>query len=165
MLYLRMERHNERLPMIRPRSRAKNIDDRAIEQIVQILDGWSGKLTWETLIDQISIRLRTVYTRQALNNHVRIKDAFASRKKVLAGGNFKEIKAESPELQHALQRIARIEAENERLKSENNSLLEQFVRWAYNASTRALDEQFLNQPLPTVHREPSIRPYTKDSSF
>lgn len=161
---LRMEQHSERLHMIQPRSRAKNIDDRAIEQIVQILDGWSGKLTWEALIDQISIRLRTMYTRQALHNHVRIKEAFASRKKVLSGGNFKEIKAESPELQHALQHIARLEAENERLKSENNSLLEQFVRWAYNASTRALDQNFLNQPLPKVHREPSIRPHIKSSS-
>lgn len=143
--------------MIHPRSRAKNIDESAIEQIVQILDGWSDKLTWDALIDQISTRLRTRYTRQALHNHVRIKAAFSSRKKALAGGNFKNINAESPELQHALQRIARIEAENERLKFENNSLLEQFVRWAYNASTRALDQEFLNQPLPTVHREPSFK--------
>lgn len=144
--------------MKHPRSRAKNLDDHAIEQIVQALDGWSGRLTWEALIEEISLRLRTRYTRQALHNHVRIKEAFAVRKKALAQRDSEEIEAESPELQHALLRIARLEAENERINSENNKLLEQFVRWAYNASTRALDEEFLNQPLPPVYREPSIKP-------
>lgn len=143
--------------MTRPRSRAKNLDDHAIEQIVQILDGWSGKLTWEALIEKISLRLRTQYTRQALHNHVRIKEAFSGRKNALAGRNNKEIEAESSELQHALQHIARLHAEIERLKRENNNLLEQFVRWAYNASTRGLDEKFLNQPLHQVNRDPSIR--------
>lgn len=143
------------------RSRAKNIDDIAINQIVQILDGWTGKLSWEIFIDEITLRLRTKYTRQALHNHVRIKDAFVSRKKLLTGGSDKEILAESPELQHALQRIARLEAEVDRLKFENNNLLEQFVRWTYNASTRALDEKFLNQPLSSVHRDPSIKPNEK----
>lgn len=149
--------------MTRLRSRAKNLDDRAIEQIVQILDGWSGKLTWEVFIEEISLRLRTRYTRQALHNHVRIKEAFAGRKKALAGRDSEEVEAESSELQHALQRIARLEVENERLKSENNNLLEQFVRWAYNLSTQALDEKFLNQPLPSVHRESSIQPKAVDS--
>jgi hypothetical protein len=149
--------------MTRPRSRAKNLDDRTIEQIVQILDGWSGKLTWEALIEEVSLRLRTRYTRQALHNHVRIKEAFASRKKALTGRDREEIEAESPELQHALQRIARLEVENERLKRENNNLLEQFARWAYNASTRALDEKFLNQTLPPVYREASIEPSTGSS--
>lgn len=150
--------------MTHRRSRSKNLDDQAIEQIVHILDGWSGKLTWEALIEEISLRLRTRYTRQALHNHVRIKDAFAGRKKVLAVREIEEVEVESPELQHALQSIARLEAENERLKSENNNLLEQFVRWAYNAATRALDEKFLNQPLPYVHREPSIRSGVADPS-
>jgi hypothetical protein len=43
--------------------------------------------------------------------------------------------------------------ENQRLKAENDRLLEQFVRWAYNASTRNLDEAFLSRPLPHVDRE------------
>ena len=32
-----------------------------------------------------------------------------------------------------MERIDRLKAENERLKNENNSLLEQSARWAYNA--------------------------------
>jgi hypothetical protein len=60
------------------------------------------------------------------------------------------------ELTH--QRNARLEAQNERLRRENSSLLEQFVRWAYNASTRGLDKDFLNQPLPSVHRDATDQP-------
>lgn len=101
-------------------------DDQAVEQIVGILDGWaSPKLTWELLIEQVLLRLRARYTRQALNNYVRIKDAFVARKQSLAGRDQKELKAESPDQQ----RIARLEAEIERLKRENNTLLEQFHRW------------------------------------
>lgn len=137
------------------RKRARNLDDKAIEQIVEILDGWnSPKLTWELLIEQVLLRLRAHYTRQALNNYVRIKEAFSARKQALAGCGPKERKVESPDQQ----RIARLEAEIERLKRENNALLEQFNRWVYNGYLKQMDErmrEFMNQPLPSVHREPS----------
>lgn len=58
----------------------------------------------------------------------------------------------SPELQVSLERIARLESENRRLESENERLLEQFVRWAYNAHTRGLDQYLLDRPLPHVDR-------------
>lgn len=142
------------------RRRARNLDDQAIEQIVDILDGWnSPKLTWELLIEQILLRLRAHYTRQALNNYVRIKDAFSARKRALARRDPKELKAENPDQQ----RIARLEVEIERLKRENNALLEQFNRWVYNGYLKQMDDRmrdFMNQPLPPVHREPSELPIT-----
>lgn len=135
--------------------RAKNIDEQAIEQIISILDGWSGKLSWELLIDAIYGRMYSHYTRQALSKHARIKQAFVLRKKKLSGSDNQQHKTDtgSPELQLAMQRINRLEAEVERLKSENNNLLEQFFRWAYNAHTRGLDKDFLNQPLGRVQRD------------
>jgi uncharacterized protein (UPF0335 family) len=132
------------------------MDDKTINEIMSILDGWTGNLSWELLIDEITTRLHIRYTRQALNNHVRIKQAFASRKKSLSFEAVKCSKPAHPELEHAQQRIERLEAENQRLRMENNNLLEQFVRWAYNASTRGFDEQFLNQPLVKVHRDPTM---------
>ncbi len=33
--------------------RARNLDDQAIERIIGILDGWSGKLSWDLLVDSI----------------------------------------------------------------------------------------------------------------
>jgi DNA-binding transcriptional MerR regulator len=61
-------------------------------------------------------------------------------------------KVSSPELQVVNERIARLEAENQRLRMENDRLLGQFVRWAYNAYIRGLDEQFLARPLPIINR-------------
>ncbi len=62
-------------------------------------------------------------------------------------------KAATPELQAAADRIARLEGENQRLRMENERLLEQFVRWAYNAFSRGLNEQFLSRPLPPTNRQ------------
>lgn len=132
--------------------RSKNLEDTAIKQIVEILDGWSGKLTWELLIDDVELRMHNRYTRQTLHKHERIKSAFELRKAALAGGDGDIRIVRSPELQKALERIARLEAENKRLESENQQLLEQFARWAYNAHVRGLDKNFLNQPLPPVNR-------------
>ncbi len=141
------------------RKRAPNLNDQSIEKIVQILDGWSlPKLSWELFIQQIALRMRTVYTRQALHNQVRIREAFVDRKKQLTVCDKKKNQACSPELEQALQRIERLEAENQRLNRENGNLLEQFNRWVYNGYTKQMDRRmrdFMNQPLPPVHREPS----------
>lgn len=146
------------------KSRARNLDDAAIEKIVQILDGWTGKLSWELFIVQIEKVTHNLYTRQALDKHVRIKDAFTARKVALGGRDRKQFENKSPEIQLALQRIARLEAENQRLENENNKLLNQFVRWAYNAHSRGLDKAFLDTQLPSVHRERSDKPQLVRSS-
>jgi hypothetical protein len=133
--------------------RARNLDDAAIGMVVGILDGWTGPLSWEALIDQIEMRLHARYTRQALHKHERIRQAVALRREALSGApRPKRIVKGSLERQKDQERIARLTAENERLKTENNRLLEQFVRWLYNAHTRGLDEAFLNRPLPPIDR-------------
>lgn len=134
------------------RARAKNIGDTDIAEIVSILDGWSGKLGWDLLIDAIERRHGNRYSRQALDKHVRIKQAFVQRKKALSGTDGAARKVSSPELQTSLDRIQRLTAENERLAKENTSLLEQFVRWAYNASLWGVGQDKLNKPLPPVER-------------
>lgn len=135
--------------------RGRNLRDDDIGIIVAVLDGWTGKLTWDLLIDAIERRLRCRYTRQALDKHERIKAAFALRKAALAQSDRAASRVESPELQACLDRIARIEAENARLRLENDRLLEQFVTWAYNAHTRGLDKEFLSRPLRPIDRDRS----------
>mgnify|MGYP000878855953 FL=1 len=135
-----------------PKKRSKNLGDAEIKQIVEILDGWSDKLSWELLIDAIELRMFNRYTRQALYKHERVRHAFELRKNELAGGGKDVKRVTSPQIQLALERIARLDAENGRLESENNRLLEQFARWAYNAHTRGLDHEFLNRALPSVNR-------------
>ncbi|WP_175984054.1 hypothetical protein [Burkholderia vietnamiensis] len=137
------------------RRREKNLDDRIVGTIVGILDGWSGRLSWAALIEAVKRRAGLSYTRQALHGHERIRLAFTVRKKALSGQVEQSRAAMSPELQAALGRVARLEAENQRLAAENNALLEQFAVWTYNAQTRNLDKEFLNRPLPGVDREQS----------
>lgn len=133
-------------------SRSRNLTPDAIEQIVSILDGWSGKLTWDLLIQSVARRLRGTYTRQTLHKHELIRRAFILRKQTLSTSVGVK-KVSSPDLQVAHDYIARLKGENERLHMENDRLLEQFVRWAYNAYSRGLDEQFLSRPLPAINRQ------------
>lgn len=130
--------------------RSRNLGDAEIRRIVGILDGWTGKLTWDGLIKEVARHLGCTYTRQALHKHERIRLAFSLHKEAGdVGGAPKEMPVE---LRKATERIARLEAENKRLELENQRLLAQFARWAYNANTRNLDEAFLDRPLPTVDR-------------
>lgn len=134
---------------------AVHLSDKDIETIVKIIDGWSRseKLTWDNLIIVAQMRLFRKYSRQALSRHERIKRAFTLKKQFLSTGSDSKTEFKSVELQKAMERIERLKAENQRLKNENNSLLEQFARWAYNAHTRGLDEAFLNRALMPVDRE------------
>jgi len=134
--------------------RRKNLDVKSIARIAALLDGWSGKLTWELLLDSVERHLRVRYTRQALNNHVRIADAFRHRKKVLAVScSGPRRKVTSHELTACLERIARLEAENQRLQDENDRFLAQFVRCAHNAYLHGIDKHTLDRELPPIDRE------------
>ena len=135
--------------------RGKNLTDDAIEQIVRLLDAWSGKLTWEGLIEAIVPRLHCRYTRQALFKHERIRAAYVLRKGSL-GSNKTAVRRGSWQADEAVARIARLEAENQRLEAENGRLLEQFVVWAYNAHLRGLSKEFLSEPLPPVNRHQTL---------
>jgi len=132
--------------------RSKNIDDKIALAICEILDGWSGPLTWDKLVDAIELRLGQRYTRQALHKHDRIKQAFIGRKRTLSNKGERTHRVVDPVLQVSLDRVARLEAENDRLKRENSNLLEQFVRWTYNAGLRGFSIELLNQSIPPVNR-------------
>jgi len=138
--------------------RSRNLDDGAISEIVGIVDGCTGPLSWNSLIEAIDERTRVRYTRQALNNHERIKLAFCLRRKTLkATRGLLRVDKATPEHAALLQVNARREAEIERLKAENARLLEQFVRWSYNANNRGIGEEVLNRPLPAVNRDSTFR--------
>lgn len=138
--------------------RSRNLDDAAISEIVGIVDGCTGPLSWKRLIEAIEELTRVRYTRQALNNHARIKLAFSVRRESLkATGIPMRVNTATPELAALRQVNARREAEIDRLKAENARLLEQFVRWSYNANNRGVGEEVLNRPLPDVNRGHSLR--------
>jgi len=131
--------------------RSKNLSDDTIEQIVGILDGWSGQLTWEKLINEIDLRFKEHYTRQTLAKHTRIKTAFNLTKERIPGLKTKEL-AGTAEFVVLMQQIERLEAQNARLKRENQDLLAQFARWAYNSYAKGVTKEELDKPLPKIDR-------------
>lgn len=132
---------------------AKHLTDQDIDNIIGILDGWQGKLTWDNLCEAASKQVGKRPTRQSLNAHKRIKQAFSDKKERLKGDS-QEAKT-PPSLAIAGQRIERLQEENARLKKENSRLLEQYVVWQYNAYRHGLTEDKLNVPLPVIDREAS----------
>jgi len=137
--------------MIDKRERSANLDDEKIERIVQILDGWTEKLTWDKLIDEIALHLKNRYTRQTLAKHTRIKSAYELIKKNKYDSN--KNKVYSPvEVNVLLQELEKIKAENKRLKKEKQDLLAQFARWTYNSYAKGVSKEELDKPLPIIDR-------------
>lgn len=133
------------------RERSKNLNDDTIEKIVEILDGWSGSLTWDKLITEIELRLKDKYVRQALAKHPRIKSAFNLTKKRISDEPDTKSKG-SVEIQVLQQIIAKLEAKNARLNRENQDLLAQYARWAYNSYAKGVTKDDLDKLLPNINR-------------
>lgn len=132
---------------------AKHLNDRDIELVIRLVDSWEGKLTWDGLCDQIKKDFGFRPTRQTLNAHSRIKDAFVAKKLQQKSGLLPTKRPQSLDI--AQKRINRLEKENERLRSENERLLERFIRWQYNAQKRGLSQFELDEFLPAINRDSS----------
>lgn len=133
------------------RERSRNLNDDAIEKIVEILDGWAGSLTWDNLITEVELHLKNKYTRQTLAKHTRIKSAYHSTKKRISDEPDTKSKG-SVEIQVLQQEIAKLEAKNARLSKENQDLLAQFARWAYNSYAKGVTKDDLDKLLPKIDR-------------
>lgn len=135
-------------------SKIKRLTENNINQILQTLDVWRGPLTWKLLINYVEPILGHRYTRQALWMHERIRLAFGLRKNFLNKLD-KQPSRGSLGILAAQERIMTLKSTIARLEKENEALKLQFIRWAYNANNRGLDETTLNQPLPAIDRETS----------
>lgn len=130
--------------------RSPNLTPQRIGTIIDIIHSWEGRLTWPALIKTVAGTMHSTYTRQALFKQERIRvayDAYRASNTDSAGG-----RPVPAAIKASLERIKRLELENAELKMREALLMEQFVRWAYNASTRGLSENFLNMALPPTNR-------------
>jgi hypothetical protein len=131
---------------------AKHLRPADLDAIIDIIVGWPmEKITWESISDEAFKVIGNRPTRQTLNAHASIKEAYAAKKHGLIV--HRPITAMPSSLAVAAQRIARLQAENDVLRSKNDALLEQFVRWQYNSYKRGLKEYQLNEDLPRIDRE------------
>jgi hypothetical protein len=131
--------------------RSPNLTPQRIDAVVELIRGWEGRLTWPSLIKAVDKKIHCTYTRQALFNQELIRVAYKtySAKSISTTKNERPVSAA---LWVALERNKRLELELAEAKTRETLLLEQFVRWAYNAATRGLTQDFLNQPLPPTNR-------------
>ena len=131
---------------------AEHLKQADINAIVDIIRGWqTDKLTWDGICEATATVIGKKPTRQTLNAHAAIKDAYSAKKSGLKVHGPRTAMPSS--LAVAAQRIARLQIENDELKMKNDMLLEQFVRWQYNAYKHGLKEHQLNAELPRIDRE------------
>ena len=128
---------------------AKHITDQDIEKIVSLIDQWDDekKFTWSALCSIAEKRHSIAATRQTLQGYSRIKAAYDDKKEALRENGKRKLKVPQS-LQIAAKRIATLEAENSRLKKEQERLLTQFVVWQYNAYANGVTMDALSRPLP-----------------
>jgi len=131
---------------------AKHLTKSDVEAIINIILGWGEeKLTWDAVCEAAEPLVGKKPTRQSLNANQKIKDAYISRKTGMRQRGVDKPKPSN--LNVAADRIAHLRAENEMLKKTNTALLEQFVKWQYNAYKYGVTQAKLNEILPIIDRE------------
>ncbi len=131
---------------------AKHLRPTDIDAIIDIIDNWpTEKLTWQGICQAAATVIGNTPTRQTLNAHASIKAAYDAKKRGLKVHGPRTAMPSS--LAVAALRIARLQTENDALRSKNDALLEQFVKWQYNAYKAGVKEHQMNADLPRIDRE------------
>ncbi len=125
--------------------RASNITPELRQRIIQLIESFSGEISWNLLIAKVEKETGERYTEQGLRRHEQIAESYRVKKVLLAkqrelGGNKKYREATA-------KRLLELEAENAVLRAQNNRLQEKFVLWAHNAAEGGLSEDKLNESL------------------
>lgn len=139
---------------------AKHLQPKHVQGIVNEINAFDGKITWDDVLDIIeeetSIRYkdyRGLYKHDDIvtaykENHIRdekgVKNHQGSRKK-------------SAEVRKLEERIEKLKAEKQFLESINAQLNEKFLIWAHNAASKKLTEADLEGSghLPLIDRQPT----------
>lgn len=138
------------------KERAPDITPERLDQAVDLIDVWRGKLTWELLLDKLEQEVGVRYSRFTLAAYPQVANAFSFRKDALRG-TLTRSKSEprDEKIREAHAKVERAKAKADRLEAENKLLLEQFVVWATNAERCGVTIAQLNKPLPKPPRDQS----------
>lgn len=138
------------------KSRAPDLTDERITIVLETLDMWKGKLTWEILLDAVETNTGHRYSRFTLAEYPEIANAFSLKKDTLRGTLPRERGEPRDErVRAAITQADRYKAKADRLEAENQLLTEQFVTWAINAERQGVTIDILNLPLPKPERDRS----------
>lgn len=152
---------------------AKHLCPTDIDAIIDIINDWPAeKLTWQDICKVAATVIGNTPTRQTLNAHAPIKEAYEAKKSGLKAHGSRTAMPSS--LAMAALRVARLQTENDALKSKNDALLEQFVKWQYNVYKHGVKGHQMNADLPRIDRErtgdvkllaPTIHPRTEQETW
>lgn len=138
------------------KDRAQNLTAERIAVVLDTLDAWTGKLTWDLLLDAVKESTGSRYSRFTFAEYPEIANAFSLKKDALRGTLPRERGEPRDErLRAALAQKDRYKAKAERLEAENQLLTEQFVTWALNAERKGVTMDMLNAPLTKPNRDRS----------
>ncbi len=138
------------------KERAPDLKPERVNRVLELLDGWKGKLSWELLLEAFENETGDRYSRFTIAGYPQIAAAFLLRKEALRGASPTAPSTPRDErVRAALEQAARATAKAERLLGENDQLTEQFVTWAINAERRGVTMDMLNAPLPKPQRDRS----------
>ena len=138
------------------KTRAPALTDERIEVVLDTLDAWKGKLTWDLLIAAVSKTTGITYSRFTFVEYPQVANAFSMKKDALRGTwDGKSTSPRDERVRTALEQAERSRAKAQRLEQENQLLLEQFVTWAVNAERKGVTMTMLNAPLPKPQRDRS----------
>lgn len=136
------------------KTRAPDLTEQRIKVVIDILDGWEGKLTWELLLAAVEKTTGIRYSRFTFAEYPEIANAFSFKKDTLRGTwKGERSQPRDERVRAALEQVERYKAKVERLEMENQLLLEQFVTWATNAERKGVTMTMLNAPLPKPERD------------
>lgn len=138
------------------KTRAPDLTAETIDLVLDLLDGWDEKLTWELLIARIKGATGHEYSRFTFAEYPRIADAFTLKKRYLAGrAPSQPSTPRDGQVRAALARAERYRQKADRLQAENEALIEQFITWQTNAERYGVTIEKLNAPLSLPNRERS----------
>lgn len=138
------------------KTRAPDLTSERIQVVIDVLDGWNGKLTWVLLIAAVEKILGITYSRFTLSEYPEIANHFGLTKAVLRGRyDLQRVVPRDQAVRAALKQVDRLQATVDRLKHENMLLKEQFVTWANNAERKGVTIMMLNAPLAKPQRDQS----------
>lgn len=131
---------------------AKHLSKFDVAAIINIIYGWDGaKITWEGICDAASEVVGKRPTRQSLNQHDEIVNAYSAKKTKLKVSG--PLVAKPSSLTVAASRIRNLESKISDLQLQNAALLEYLTLLQYNAYKRGMTEGELTIPLPKIDRE------------
>lgn len=131
--------------------RRAQITERDVAAICRIISDARRPLKWGEIVSLVSDELGHTWTRQALERHSAIKEAYRTRRTT------KTATVVDPAVILLTNKIAVLRQENERLEKLVETYQAMFVRYQHNAHARGIGPAELDRPLTPVERRRSDR--------